>query len=182
MYRATPQTARRPGFFLMAVLRGRGNKRVPDEQLIENLVRLKTLKARRSFLTRHRAVVLPETVQRLAPQVVDKIRASPSDALNLAECLVLIAQRLRSKEDLALALRAKGNALYASGNNRAAVENHDQALEIYDSLKLLREAARTLSSSIQPLILMGAYDRALAAANRARAIFTELGEDRRLAT
>jgi CHAT domain-containing protein/tetratricopeptide (TPR) repeat protein len=166
----------------MAVLRGRGNKRVPDEQLIANLVRLKTLKARRSFLTRHRAVVLPETVQRLAPQVVDKIRASPSDALNLAECLVLIAQRLRSKEDLALALRAKGNALYASGNNRAAVENHDQALEIYDSLKLLREAARTLSSSIQPLILMGAYDRALAAANRARAIFTELGEDRRLAT
>ena len=166
----------------MAEVRGRGKKGFSHEQLIANLVRLKTVKTRRGFLARHRSVVLPETVRRLAPQVVDKIRASPSEALNLAECLVLIAQKVRSKEELALALRAKGNALYANGDNRAAVESHDQALDIYDSLKLQREAARTLSSSIQPLILMGAYDRALAAANRARVIFTELGEERRLAT
>src|SRR5256885_15046906 len=124
-----------------------------DEQLISSLIRLGTLAARRRFFARHRAVLRPETVQRLAPRVVVKIRANPSDALRLAEALVLLAQKVRSKEDLALALRAKGNALYASGDNRAAVASHEQALRIYHTLKIPKETARTLSSSIQPLIL-----------------------------
>jgi CHAT domain-containing protein len=152
-----------------------------DQQLISRLMHLKTATARSRFLARHGSVLVSETVQRLAPLVVDKIRINPSDALRLAEGLVLLAQKLRSKEDLALALRAKGNALYASGDNRAAVGAHDHALRIYDALKIPKEAARTLSSSIQPLILMGAYDRALAAAERAREIFMQLGETRRLA-
>ena len=43
------------------------------------------------------------------------------------------------------------------------------------------QEARTLSVSIQPLILLGEYDRALAAAERARAIFSAAGDDLRLA-
>src|SRR2546421_13065384 len=63
-------------------------KSLSDEQLISHLVRLETVTARRRFLTRHPSAVLPETVQRLAPLVVDKIRANPGDALRLAEGLV----------------------------------------------------------------------------------------------
>ena len=160
---------------------GSGEK-LSDEQLIPELSRLETPAARRKFLSRHRSVVRPQVVKNLAPLVVDKIRVSPREALNLAEAIVAIARKLRGKEDFALALRAKANALYASGDNRAAVQHHEKAVHIYESLNNGKEAARTLSSAIQPLILIGAYDRALAAAERARAIFVSLGEHRRLAS
>jgi len=77
-------------------------------------------------------------------------------------------------------LRTKANALYACGQNRAAVEHHEQATKIYEALGDQKEAARTLNSSIQPLILLGEYDRAFAATERAREIFTRLGETRRI--
>src|SRR5260370_29210035 len=41
--------------------------------------------------------------------------------------------------------------------------------------------SRTLSSSIQPLILLGEYDKAFKAAARAREIFTRLNDPWRLA-
>src|SRR5713101_4947788 len=63
----------------------------------------------------------------------------------------------------------------------AALSHHEQALELYESLGLWKEAARTLSSSIQPLILLGEYDRAFQASERAREIFTRLGETRHIA-
>ena len=87
-----------------------------------------------------------------------------------------------SKESLALSLRAKANALYACGNSAAAVEHHEKAVVLYEALNIEKEAARTLSSSIQPLILLGEYDKAFKAADRAREIFQRLGETRRIAT
>ena len=123
----------------------------------------------------------PNIVERLAESVVGKVRVDTREALQLAEAAVAIARRLRGKENLALGLRAKANALYACGDNRAAVEHHDQAFALYESLDNWKEAARTLSSSIQPLILLGEYDRAFAASQRARKIFTRLNEPLRLA-
>jgi tetratricopeptide (TPR) repeat protein len=137
---------------------------------------------RRKFLARHRNLVRAKVVQELAPLVVDKIRVDAREALRLAEAVLLIARSLRRREDLALALRAKANALYACGSNRAAVEHHDQAYEIYASRGNWKEAARTLSNSIQPLILLGEYDRAFAASQQAREIFGRLGEGKRIAS
>src|SRR4029077_6816366 len=85
------------------------------------------------------------------------------------------------KKGLAEGLRTKANALYACGQNRAAVEHHERAIKIYEALGDQKEAARTLNSSIQPLILLGEYDRAFAATESAREIFTALGETRRIA-
>src|SRR5258708_473537 len=102
--------------------------------------------------------------------------------LGLSVGALMIARKLRRKEDLALGLRARANALYACGDNRAAVEHHQKAIELYQSLKIWKEAGRTLSSSIQPLILLGEYDRAFQASERAREIFTQLGEPRRIAS
>ena len=152
------------------------------ENLIGELGSLETDAARRKFLARHPSLLRSDIVKQLAPAVVDKIRTDVRAALRLAEATVLIARKLRGKEGLALALRAKANALFACRENLAAVEHHERAFKIYESLKLSKEAARTLSNSIQPLILLGQYDRAFTASERAREIFTQLGDERRLAS
>src|SRR5882757_211750 len=137
--------------------------------------------ARRKFLARHKALIRKETVEQLAQLVVQRVRVSTQEALHLAEAAVLIAKRLRRKEILPLSLRAMANALYSSGDYRAAIAHHQQAFQLYESLGNLNEAARTLSGSIQPMILVGEYDQAFQAAERAREIFTRLNDTWRLA-
>jgi CHAT domain-containing protein/tetratricopeptide (TPR) repeat protein len=151
------------------------------EALIAELGQLSSEADRRKFLTRHKSLIRRETVEQLARLVVQKVRVSTQEALHLAEAAVFIAKRLRRKDALALSLRAKANALYSSGDYRAAIEHHQQAFELYEGLEIWNEAARTLSSSIQPLILVGEYDKAFQAAERAREIFARLSDPWRLA-
>ena len=150
-------------------------------ELISQLAQLSTEVDRREFLARHRGLIRKGFVEQLAEQVVERVRVSTQEALHLAEAAILIGERLKRKDALALSLRAKANALYSSGDNRAATEHHQRAFELYESAGDWKEAARTLSSSIQPLILLGEYDQAFRAADRAREIFTRLDDQRRLA-
>lgn len=156
-------------------------EKAAPEELLSQLAQLESESARRKFLARHPALISGEIVERLARLVVERVRVDTREAVHLAEAAVLIGKRLRRKESLALGLRAKANALYACGNNAAAVEHHEKAVELYDALKIEKEAARTLSSSIQPLILLGEYDKAFKAADRAKEIFTRLDDPWRLA-
>ncbi|HEY6388595.1 MAG TPA: CHAT domain-containing protein [Candidatus Acidoferrum sp.] len=156
--------------------------KIPREELLLQLAFVDNDSDRRKFLSRHKALIRSEVVKQLADLVLEKIRVDTKEALHLAEAAVLVGRKLRRKEDIALGTRAKANALYACGDNRAAVEHHEQAIEAYESLGNLKEAARTLSSSIQPLILLGEYDRAFKSSGRARKIFQRLGETRRIAT
>jgi tetratricopeptide (TPR) repeat protein len=151
------------------------------DALIAQLGQLSDDAARRRFLAIHKTLVRQSIIERLAQLVVQKVRVSTQESLHLAEAAVLIAKRLRRKEALALALRAKANALYSSGDNRAAIEHHQQAFRLYELLGNWNEAARTLSSSIQPMILLGEYDQAFQAAERAREIFARLNDQWRLA-
>jgi len=153
-----------------------------QEELLSELGQLETEALRRKFLSRHKGLVRVEAVKQLADLVLEKIRVDTKEALHLADGALLIAARLRRKEAQALALRAKANALYASGDNRTAIEHHEKALGLYESVGNVKEAGLTLSSSIQPLILLGEYERAFQAAERAREIFTQLGETRRIAS
>src|SRR5580700_2127007 len=157
-------------------------KKIPREEVLLPLARLANEPDRRKFLSRHKALIRSEVVKQLADLVVEKVRVDTKEALHLAEAAILIGRRLGRKEDIALGTRAKANALYACGDNRAAVEHHEQAIEMYESLGIVKEAARTLSSSIQPLILLGEYDRAFKSSERAREIFTQIGELRRIAS
>ncbi len=152
-----------------------------SDTVIAELAQLSSQPARRKFLAKHKTLIRQEFVEQLAQLVVQKVRVSTQEALHLAEAAVLIAKRLRRKEALALGLRAMANALYSSADNRAAVEHHQQAFRLYESLGAWDEAARTLSSSIQPLILLGEYEQAFQAAERAREIFARLNDPRRLA-
>ena len=150
-------------------------------ELLPELTQIENDADRQEFLSRNPMLVRAEVVQELAPLVVKKIRLDVREALRLAEGAVVIAQTLGEQESVALALRAKANALFACRENRAAVGLHDEAYQIYSSRERWKEAAITLNSSIQPLILLGEYERALAASTRAREIFTRLGEGKRLA-
>jgi CHAT domain-containing protein len=152
------------------------------ERHISELTRLSTDEDRRDFLSHHKSLVSSEAVRQLAELVVDKIRVNTGEALALADACLFIGRELGTTDSLALGLRARANALHASGDNRSAVEHHEKAFALYESLGDRKEAARTLSSSIQPLILLGEYDRAFQAAERARVIFTDLGETRRIAS
>lgn len=157
-------------------------KTIPQEELFQQLARVETDPDRRKFLAGHNDLFRTEVVKQLADLVVEKIRVDTKEAVHLADAALFIANKLDRKEDIALATRAKANALYASGDNRAAVVHHEQAIEMYESLGIVKEAARTLSSSIQPLILLGEYDRAFQFSERAREIFTQIGEIRRIAS
>ena len=148
---------------------------------VAQLAQLSAEADRRKFFTRHRGLIRKEFVEQLAELVVERVRVSTQEALHLAEAAILVARRLKRKDALALGLRARANALYSSGDNRAAIEHHQQALQLYESLGDWKEAARTLSTSLQPLILLGEYDQAFRAAERAREIFTQLDDQRRLA-
>src|SRR6266403_1762407 len=156
-------------------------KKNSTDSLIAELGQLSSESARREFLAQHKALLRQDIVERLAQLVWEKVRISRQEAFHLAEAAVLIAKRLRRKEALSPGLRAMANAFYSSGDNRAAIEHHQQAIRLYESLGNWNEAARTLSGSIQPMILVGEYDQAFQAADRAKEIFTRLNDSCRLA-
>ena len=159
----------------------RGKTKSQDE-LLSKLSSLDNRTRRLGFLSRHKVLLRPESIKKLADLSLDKIRVNTAEALRLAEAALLIAQKLRRKKDLAIALRAKANALYACGENRLAVEHHEKAFRLFEALGERMEAARTLSHSIQPSILLGEYERAFKAADQAREIFKDLGETLRIAS
>jgi CHAT domain-containing protein len=149
--------------------------------LLEELARSQNQAVREGLLARNPSLCASDVVEELAKKVVERVRVDTHQARALAESALLIANKLGSSEEIALGLRAKANALYASGDHKEAVLHHDQAFRMYSQLGNQREAARTLSSSIQPLILMGEYGRAFKASERAREIFTQLGDPWRIA-
>ncbi|PYQ53225.1 MAG: hypothetical protein DMF78_09540 [Acidobacteria bacterium] len=152
-----------------------------NERLYAEMATLADERSRRRFLLRHPGLVRAETVARLSEMVPQRIRIDVKEALALAESAELIARKLRLAEPLARSLRAKGNALYALDDHEGAVRLHDEAVRLFARARRPTEVGRTLSTSIQPLILLGEYERAQKAAARAREIFTREGDELRLA-
>jgi CHAT domain-containing protein/tetratricopeptide (TPR) repeat protein len=149
-------------------------------KLVEEMANLKDDASRNRFLSR-RPIYRSSVVQQLNEASREKLRIDPQQALALAEAAVAIAGKIpEDKEATARAFRAKANALYTLGDNAQALEYHARALPIFRQSHNLEEEARTLNSSIQPNILLGQYDRALEAAEAARAIFRTIGDARRL--
>jgi len=153
----------------------------PPEKLILELAKQRTQAKIAKFLNRHPSLLQPEVVTRLAQMVVEFIRKDTREAMRIAECGVQVAKRLKDAESTATAWRAKANALYGIGENRAAVKFHSQAIKKFIALRKWKEASRALSGSIQPLILLGRYEEAVAASERARTYYLRIGEIWRLA-
>ena len=164
----------------MSVRRNAGRGRISKAQLAR-ICRLPDVASRKRFLADNRRLCGPEIVENLSAAVREQIRVDPHQALNLSEFAVLLSQRLRKPEIHGLALRAKGNALYATGKNKEAVALDERAAKIFEQHGNFIELAKTLRTSLQPLILLGEYDRAFEAAERARRIFGQLGDAHQLA-
>lgn len=151
-----------------------------EDHLFDRLARLPTAASRIKFATRRR-LLSPLTVKRLSETVSSLVRVDVNKARRLASATVTLANKLGDAESRAFALRAKANSLWFMGRNRAATHLHEQATRLFGEAGQTIEVGRTLSSSIQPLILLGEYNCALEAADRARQIFAAAGEKVRLA-
>ena len=160
---------------------GAGGKSRREERLFADLAKLADDRGRRAFLSRHPGLLHRDAVARLSELVPQRVRVDVQEAMALAEAAHLIARRLRNTEALAQSLRAKGNALYALNEHEAAVRHHELAARLFGKVGKPTEVGRTLSTSIQPLILLGEYERAEKAAARAREIFAREGDALRLA-
>jgi len=129
-------------------------KKSSREELILQLAQLESEPARIKFLSRYKSLAQREVFKQLSDLVLEKIRVDTRVALHLADAALLIARKAAPQRGPGSCLRTKANALHASGDNRSAVEHHEQAFKIYEVIGDQKEAARTLSSSIQPLILL----------------------------
>ena len=148
---------------------------------LEKLFALDDPVKRNQFLSRNRKLLKPELVRELTEKVREQVRVDVQQALRTADGALSIAQKLPGQIPLALALRAKANVSYARGEHALAIDFHEQAVALFDGAGEAHEVARTLSGSIQPMLLMGEYNRAFAAADRARKIFSDEQDSWRLA-
>ena len=144
-------------------------------------VAIATPARRAHFLAAHPGWVTADSVAHLTSIVPKLVRTDRDHAMAAAELAMAIARQLREPEAAAQAERAMANALHAFGRNAEAVIHHRKAARIFRSTGNAEQLARTLSSSIQPLILQGRYKAASAAADEARAIFAARGDQWRRA-
>ena len=136
---------------------------------------------RESVLRRSPHWVEMSMVERLDDAVRAAVRVNVKKALTMADIALAIARQLGSERALALASRAKANALWFEGDCKEAVRLFSKAVALFEQIGDRNEAARTRSSSLQSLALLGEYDLAFATAEKARTVFTESGDTARLA-
>jgi CHAT domain-containing protein len=120
-------------------------------------------------------------VRELAEAVRQELRVDVDRGLRLADAALAIAHRINHPESLGLANRAKANSLCRGGKLKLAIELFQVAVDHFQAAGATEEVGRTLSSSIQPLMLLGEYDRAIQSAERARQIFLQTDDPLRLA-
>jgi CHAT domain-containing protein/tetratricopeptide (TPR) repeat protein len=154
---------------------------VAREELLRQLPTLRSKSAQLEFLARHPELQNPETAIWLSDLSRDQAKIDTASSLPLAELAMAVASRLKDRLTRARSFRAMGNALYVSSQNKLAAAYHEKARRLFEKSGNRKEVARTLSASIQPLILTGQYKRALANSKHARRIFASLKDNWRLA-
>ncbi len=152
-----------------------------SDAMIQRLLAAEDDAVRRSLVAAHPAVEWEPIVTALTDRVRQEVHVSTEEAQKLADIAIVVAEAFGSKLALARSQRAKANALYAQDQHAAAAERHVLAASLFEQAGEMQELARTLSGTIQPLLLLGRYEEAMAAAERARAIFAEEGNRWRLA-
>ena len=149
--------------------------------LVSKLIRVRGQKNRRKFLGRYRRWLSVQLIIELADQARELIRVDARESLVLSKAAIDIAQILGDESAMAHAVRMKANAKYALGFYRTAVDLYRDAILRFTRLGDRTEVGRTLSVSILSLNLCGEYEAAQQAGEQARAIFTALGDEHRLA-
>src|ERR1700733_5304986 len=156
-------------------------QKTESDAMIERLLGLPDEASRAALVTQSPNAPWGEIVHTLTDKVWQEVRIDTHRAKLLAEAALQVAQILGTPSLVARGFRAKANAMYALDEHGAAMHMHAQAISLFEQSGEEAELARTLSGSIQSLLLLGRYDQALAAGARASAIFRRQGNTRRLA-
>jgi CHAT domain-containing protein/tetratricopeptide (TPR) repeat protein len=155
--------------------------RAREDRFVAQLGKARDERSRRALLARNRPLATAAFVERLGEEVIRRFRVDLDEAMALADAAEAIAREVGGAEPRARAARAKGNVLFGRDDHRAAVARLEEAARLFEEAGQPTEVARTFSTTIQPLILLGEYARAEEAAARAREIFTREGDALRLA-
>jgi len=152
-----------------------------SDAVIQRLLAAEDVAASRALVQQRPELDWQHIVTTLTDRVRQEVHVNTAQAQRLADVAIVVAETTKNALALGKSFRAKANALYAQDQHVEAVEMHARAISLFDEVGDKEELARTLSGSIQPLLLLGHYNEALAAADRARAIFSEQGNAWRLA-
>src|ERR1051326_6001756 len=128
-------------------------------RIFEHLAELPDQSSRLNLVSNLK-LLTASTVEQLDEAVATLVRKDLNKAHVLADLALAMANQLGGTEPLAFASRAMANALWFLGQNSQAAEHNRRAIELFQQAGKQVEAGRTLSTSIQPLILLGEYDRA----------------------
>jgi tetratricopeptide (TPR) repeat protein len=159
-------------------MKTRGNR---EELVFAQIAQASGTPRLEALVARHRELLHPGVVDKLAELAREKARVNGIESLRVAEAALAVAEMIGGDEPLARGLRAKANALWVLNKNQAAVALFDRAASLYQKSGNETELGRTLSTSIQALIRVGEYNRALEGSNRAREIFIRTADKLRLA-
>jgi CHAT domain-containing protein/tetratricopeptide (TPR) repeat protein len=154
---------------------------IPADALLGNLCSLDDCASRQQYVECHPELLTVQVVRSLAESVRQRIRVDLADAQRIADAALTIGEVLGDRASLGLALRAKANTLWPRGQCKPATDLLERAIRLFHEAGEKDEEGRTLSTSIQPLILQGDYDSALRNADLARNIFSDSGDKLRLA-
>jgi CHAT domain-containing protein len=148
---------------------------------IDRLLSLTDPEALQAYLDAHVDLHRREVVETLADEVSRLVHVDVARAERLARAALGVAERLGDDFSRARAERALGHVHFGRGDSAGALGHYELALAAFDRRGDLTETARTLSSSVAPLVYLGRYDDVQAAAARARGIFEKTGDRLRLA-
>lgn len=136
---------------------------------------------RAAFLAAHPAFLTTSVLDALGEKIRGAFRTDVPHALQLAHACLFMAEQLGDSREIALACRAKGNALSLTGQCGEATSLFERAIALFWSAGDTEEEGRTLSTAIRSYLLLGDYANAFRAAEQARAIFEKLGDTLRIA-
>lgn len=156
-------------------------KRLLSENMLNSLARLQTNRARTRFLSARRSLLRQGIARNLQEAAHSSMRVNSQRALAFASASLWIANELREMELIAHGKRIKANVLCFLGKYKQAILLYRQALALFRRRSDDEGIARTLSASIQPMMLLGQYEKAHAAAGEARQLLLKAGDTHRLA-
>ncbi|MBL8219203.1 MAG: CHAT domain-containing protein [Bryobacterales bacterium] len=127
------------------------------------------------------ARTLAEVFPVLQARLLQLAYANTEQAGRLAQCGEWMAEIIGDARTRGIAERGKGHIAYIRGEYAVAAAFYRRAVQLLEGAQAEVEVGRTMSSALQTLIYLGAYDEALEWADRAQCIFTKSGDALRLA-
>src|SRR5205823_9999975 len=122
--------------------------------MIERLLAAIDVAERRKLIAQHPLLDWDAVVSALTDRARQEINANIQNAQLLADIAATVSEVIGSQVALARSHRAKANTLYAMDQHAAAIEMHRSAAALFEVAGEKQELARTLSGSIQPLVLL----------------------------